>query len=118
MKTSPILTIVVALISLSIPACNTHEEQHEVEQHKIVVTSPKSQDVILTQQYVCQIHSKRHIKVRAMQNGYLQAIPVREGQMVKKDQVMFRVIPILYKTKLDAELAEAKLAELELNNTK
>jgi membrane fusion protein (multidrug efflux system) len=31
---------------------------------------------------------------------------------------MFKVIPILYKTKLDAEMAEAKLAQLEFNYTK
>ena len=29
--------------------------------------------------------------------------------------LMFKVIPILYKAKLDAELAEARLAELEFN---
>jgi membrane fusion protein (multidrug efflux system) len=74
-------------------------------------------EVQITQQYVCQIHSKRHIKVRALQSGYLEAIPVKEGQQVKKDQVMFNVIPILYKAKLDAELAELRLAELELKNT-
>ena len=52
-----------------------------------------------------------------MQNGYLEEIPVKEGQAVKKGDVMFKVVPILYKAKLDAELAEAKLAELELKNT-
>jgi membrane fusion protein (multidrug efflux system) len=117
MKKSSILGIVVALFCLSIPACQKHEEQRELEEHKIVVTSPKEMDVILTQQYVCQIHSRRNIKVRALQNGYLEEIPVKEGQEVKKDQVLFTVIPILYKAKLDAELAEAKLAELELQNT-
>ena len=83
-----------------------------------MVTSPKAMDVIVTQQYVCQIHSQRHINVRALENGYLEEIPVKEGQAVKKGDLMFKVVPILYKAKLDAELAEAKLAELEFNNTK
>ena len=39
-----------------------HEEQPHEEHHKIVVTSPKAKDVIITQQYVCQIHSQRHIR--------------------------------------------------------
>ena len=73
---------------------------------QIVVTSPKAKDVIITQQYVCQIHSQRHIKVRALENGYLEEIPVKEGQAVKKGDVMFKIVPILYKAKLDAELAE------------
>src|SRR5262249_13159956 len=114
---SPILAILLALISLSLPACNKHGEQASLEDHNIVVTSPKAKDVIVTQQYVCQIHSRRHIKVRALQNGYLQEIRVNEGQAVKKGDVMFLILPTLYKAKLDAELAEARLAELELKNT-
>lgn len=112
------LGVILGLACLSLPACQKHHEEHAEEHHKIVVSCPQSKDVVVTQQYVCQIHSQRHIKVRALQSGYLEAIPVKEGQQVKKDQVMFKVMPILYKTKLDAELAEAKLAELELNNTK
>ena len=118
MKTSPIPAIILALISLSLPACNKQEDQRESEDHKIVVSSPKVKDVIVTERYVCQIHSRRHIKVRALQSGYLEPILVKEGQEVKKDTVMFKVIPTLYKAKLDAELAEARFAELELKNTK
>ena len=95
-----------------------HEEQPHEEHHKIVVTSPKAKDVIITQQYVCQIHSQRHIEVRALEDGYLEEIPVKEGQAVKKGDLMFKIIPTLYQAKLDAEMAEAQLAELEFNNTK
>ena len=90
----------------------------DLQHHKIVLTSPKAKDVIITQQYVCQIHSQRHIKVCALENGYLEEITVKEGQAVKKGDLMFKIVPTLYKAKLDAELAEAKLAELEFNNTK
>jgi membrane fusion protein (multidrug efflux system) len=95
-----------------------HEEQPHQEQQRIVVTSPEAKDVIITQQYVCQIHSRRHINVCALENGYLQEISVREGQAVKKGDLMFKIVPVLYKAKLDAENAEARLAELEYNNTK
>jgi membrane fusion protein (multidrug efflux system) len=94
-----------------------HEEQPHQEHHKLVVTSPKAMDVVITQQYVCLIHSRRHINVCALENGYLQEIAVREGQAVKQGEVMFRILPILYKAKLDAELAEARLAQLEYKNT-
>ena len=119
MKVSPILTIMLALISLSLPACNMHkEEEPHQEHHKIVVTSPQSKAVTLIQQYVCQIHSRRHIQVRALETGYLEAIPVREGQHVKEGDPMFKVIPTLYQAKLDAEVAEAQLAQLEFDYTK
>ena len=86
-----------------------HEEHHE-EPAKVVVTSPKAMDVTITQQYVCQIHSQRHIEVCALESGYLEKISVKEGQAVKKGDVMFKILPVLYKAKLDAEMAEAKLA--------
>ncbi len=83
---------------------------------KVVVTSPKAKDVVITQQYVCQIHSRRHINVRSLQSGYLEEVPVKEGQAVKQGDVLFKVLPVLYKAKLDAELAEARVADLDLKN--
>jgi membrane fusion protein, multidrug efflux system len=118
MKISSILTSILALISISLSACNMHREEQQAEAHKIVATNPQSKDVTLTQQYVCQIHSQRHIKVCALEKGYLEAITIREGQRVKEGDLMFKVIPILYQKKADAESAEAKLAQLEYNYTK
>jgi len=118
MKISRTLVILLALISLSLPACNTHEGQGEEGHNKIVITSPKAKDVVITQQYVCQIRSRRNIKVCALANGYLEKIHVAEGQPVKKGDVMFEILPTLYKARLAAEEAEARLAELELNNTR
>src|SRR5579871_3637960 len=102
MKLSPFPTILLTLVSLSLPACDLlHKEQshQEGEHHKIVVTSPQARDVITTQPYVCQIRSKQHIDVRALVDGYLLEILVNEGQAVTKDQVMFKINPILYKAK-------------------
>jgi membrane fusion protein (multidrug efflux system) len=94
-----------------------HEEkQHEGDQ-KIVLTSPKAMEVTLTQRYVCQIHSQQNINVCAFDNGYLSEILVKEGQAVKKGDLMYKILPVLFKAKLDAELAEARLAELEYKNT-
>jgi membrane fusion protein (multidrug efflux system) len=118
MKVSPILGIMLAMTALSLPACNSHREEHHQEAHTILATYPQSREVTLTQQYVCQIHSQRHIRVRALEMGYLEAITVKEGQQVKEGDLLFKVIPILYQKKADAENAEAKLAELEYKYTK
>jgi membrane fusion protein (multidrug efflux system) len=119
MKVSPIPAILLALISLSLPACHMDkEEQSHEEHHKIVVTSPMAKDVIITQPYVCQIRSKQHIDVRALVDGYLQEILVQEGQAVKKGDVMFKINPILYQAKYEAAKAEYERADLEYNYTK
>ena len=79
-----------------------------------MATVPQSQAVTLTQEYVCQVHSQRHIEVRALKEGYLEAIQVKEGQWVKESDVLFTVIPILYQKEAEAASAEAKVARLEL----
>jgi membrane fusion protein (multidrug efflux system) len=121
MTKSRIGMLAVALTSLSLPACQSQAKEDEPSSHDqehIVVTSPAVKDVIVTQPYVCQIHSQKHIEVRALEEGYLEAISVKEGQQVKEDQVLFRVIPALYKAKWDAEVAEAEFARVEYNNSK
>ncbi len=97
-----------------------HPQEEEVHEtlRQIVVTSPKAMDITVTQEYVCQIRSQAHIDVRAFVSGYLDKIAVREGQAVKKGDLMFQIKPILYQAKLDAENAEARLALLEWQNTK
>jgi membrane fusion protein, multidrug efflux system len=118
MKVSPILAI-PALISLSLPACQMHAKENEPQQehHQIAVTSPEVKDVVVTQQYVCQIHSQRHINVKALENGYLKEISIKEGQAVKQGEVLFEIVPVLYKAKLASKSAEAQVAQVKFKNT-
>lgn len=118
MKVSRIQGVLLAMMSLSLPACHTEEEHVHHESHKITATNPQLQDVILVQQFVCQIRSQRHINVCALDNGYLEQINIQEGQAVKKGDLLFKIVPILYQAKLESEQAEARLAELEYNYTK
>lgn len=97
-------------------ASGEHEQGHH--EHKICVTSALAKDVISTQSYVCQIHSCKHIEVRALESGYLEEIPVKEGQQVNKGDLVFKIVPALYQARLDAELAEAQLVQIEFNNAK
>ncbi len=92
------------------------EASHEGQQ--ITVTSPIIKDEIITQAFVCQIHSRRHIDVCALEDGYLMPIKVQEGQTVKEGDVLFEVVPAIYKARWEAAVAERDLAQLELNNTR
>jgi membrane fusion protein, multidrug efflux system len=109
-------TLALGMISLAVPACREREEHTHREHHKVVVTSPQARDVTVTQPYVCQIHSQRHIEVCALEGGYLDAISIREGQYVKHGDLMFKVIPRLYQARLDAEMAEVEFAQVEYDN--
>ncbi|MBX9627727.1 MAG: efflux RND transporter periplasmic adaptor subunit [Gemmataceae bacterium] len=118
---SPVLAVALAAATVSLPACHRvdageHGEAHH-EHHKIVATSPRVQDVVVTQQYVCRIEAWQHVEISVLEPGRLDEIPVKEGQAVKKGDLLFRVMPPVYEAKLKAEQAELTLAELELKNT-
>lgn len=89
----------------------------EPRPEKIVVIRPQEKDVDVTQQFAGQLRSRRHIDVRSLQTGYLEAIEIQEGQAVKQGDVMFRVATVLYREKLDAQLAEVQIATLHLQDT-
>lgn len=105
--------ICVALFSLS---CS-HESEHH-HKVKFEATQPILLDTSISKEYVCQIKSIRHIELRALEKGYLENYFVDEGKFVKKGQLMFQILPILYKAEQKKAQAEADFAEVEYRNTK
>ena len=115
MKRTHILSILAAILLFS--SCRNDEEKHH-EEGKFVVTTPIRKDTVIFNEYVCQIHSIQHIELRALERGYLQHIYVDEGQFVKKGQVMFQIMPMIYQAELQKAQAEVTFAEIEYLNTK
>lgn len=95
-----------------------HKHEAEAEDFKFQVTRPLKRDTTVTRPYVCQIRSIQHIEVRALERGYLQSIFVDEGKLVKKGQLMFQIMPLIYNAELKRAEAEAEFAEIEFLNTK
>lgn len=98
-------------------SCDSKKHENK-EETKYLVSSPIQKDTSITKDYVCQIHSIRHIELRALEKGYLQHIYVDEGQHVKKGQQMFHIMPNVYQADLQKANAEAEVAEIEYKNTK
>lgn len=101
---------------LCITSCESHKEEKK-EETKFLVTSPIRMDTSISKDYVCQVRSLQHIEMRALEKGYLQEIFVDEGQSVKKGQLMFQIMPMLYKAELQKAQAEANFVEIEYQNT-
>ncbi|WP_442484188.1 efflux RND transporter periplasmic adaptor subunit [Aeoliella sp. SH292] len=111
--------VLLAVCCLALPGCDhsVAEEHAHHEARKVTATNPVAKNVNTKQQYVCQIHSCRHIEVKALESGYLESIPMKEGQVVRQGELMFSILPTLYQARLEAEQAEMQLAEIELGNT-
>lgn len=113
------ILILVSLIALLChTGCETEHEEHKKEEVKFLVTSPARENTSITREYVCQIHAIQHIEIRAFERGYLKKIFVDEGQLVKKGQLMFQILPVIYRAEFHKAQADAKEAEIEYLNTK
>lgn len=98
-------------------ACqNHHKTKHE--ETVFLVTTPMQKDTSIQQEYVCQIRSIQHIELRALERGYLNKIFVDEGQAVKKGQLLFKVMPMVYEAEVGRARSEANYARIEYLNTK
>lgn len=110
----------ILIVTLSFPllfSCNHQEEAQEVES-TFAITSPLQVDTTLYKEYVGQIRSANHIELRSQERGYLESIYVDEGQLVKKGQLMFKLMPAIYQAEVEKAQAEANFAEIEYKNTK
>ena len=115
MKKVIMCTGLMALLCLT--NCTSKKEEKE-EQVKFTVTNPIAIDTSFTKEYVSQIRSIRNIELRTQEKGFLQNIYVDEGQFVKAGQLLFRIMPGLYQAEFLKAQAEAKGAEIELQNAK
>jgi membrane fusion protein, multidrug efflux system len=111
------IIILISLVGLLTMSCR-HDEHEKHSDTKFIVTSPVKKDTLVYHEYVCQIRSVQHIELRALERGYLQKIYVDEGQVVKKGQLMFQIMPMVYEAEMQKAKAEVNYAEIEYLNTK
>jgi membrane fusion protein (multidrug efflux system) len=95
-----------------------HHDHLEHEAPVFTVTKSVRKDTVISKEYVCQIRAIQHIELRALERGYLQRIYVDEGQTVRKDQLLFKIMPVIYQAEMEKARAEVSFAEIEFLNTK
>ncbi|BDU26248.1 hemolysin D [Flavobacterium sp. GSB-24] len=110
--------MIMSLCALVLAGCNSKKEEEKEEKTKFLVTNPIEKDTTITKDYVSQIHSIQHIEIRAQERGYLEKIYVDEGQMVKKGQLLFKIMPALYEAELKKSKAEVSFSSIEYQNAK
>jgi membrane fusion protein (multidrug efflux system) len=118
MKVSRAQTLILLGITLALPGGTAYGQQPRDDAKKVTAAVVRSKPATVTRRYACRISSHRHIEVRAPEDGYLQEVAVGEGQAAKKGDVLFRFAPVIHRARRDSELAEVRIAELELGNAK
>ncbi|CAH1387247.1 efflux RND transporter periplasmic adaptor subunit [Candidatus Nitrotoga sp. M5] len=105
------------IATLLMNGCSHTETETHHKIPKYSATTPFREDTFVMKDYVCQIHAIRHIEVRSLEKGYLQDVFVDEGQLIKKGQPMFKIMPNIYEAELLKAKAEAQNVNIEYLNT-
>ena len=98
-------------------ACASKKEEKSAEAN-FTITSPLIMDTCFTKEYVAEIQSLQNIEIRAKVKGFVETINVDEAQHVSAGQTLFTIRPLEYKAELLKAKANAKTAELEMQNVK
>jgi membrane fusion protein, multidrug efflux system len=104
-------------LAIAVIAGGCHDAEHGEAPPRFEVTTPLRDDIELTREYVGQVRAIQHIEVRALERGYLEHIAIDEGQRLSEGQLMFQIMPAVYRAELARSQAEADYAQIELGNT-
>lgn len=94
---------ILLMFSLSPTECKTDGQKPKTDAPTITIATVQKKAVTITREYVCKISALHHIEVRAPAEGYVVAIAVKEGQAVKRNDLLFQVRQLADKEKPEAE---------------
>lgn len=108
------------LIVLCVAACGQSAPQEENTSAEYETKSVTRSDILLEETYPASIEGRQSIRIIPRVEGYLQEIKVKEGQRVKKDQVLFILDQANYvadekAARANVEVAKAGVESARLN---
>ena len=98
--------VLIAVAALT--GCRQQGGEEEAPTTDFETMTVSKQDITLEQSYPAQIEGRQSVKIIPRVEGYLRQICVKEGQRVKKGQVLFVIDQATYQAEVKA--AEANVA--------
>lgn len=106
--------VATAAAALVLAGCGKPEDPPQMPAPEVSVATPLRQSVVDWDDFTGRFEAPERVDVRARTSGYLQAAHFREGQFVKKGQLLFTLDPRPAEAQLAAARAQAKLAAADL----
>lgn len=106
--------VATAAAALVLAGCGKPQTQQQMPAPQVSVATPLRQAVVDWDDFTGRFEAPERVEVRARAGGYLQAAHFREGQFVKKGQLLFTLDPRPAQAQLAAARAQAKQAAADL----
>src|SRR5436309_2001785 len=92
----------VVATSLAITGCQKEVLKTEVPPAAVTVAAPIQREVLDYDEYTGQLKAIEEVEVRAQVKGYLVDTAFKDGDEVKKGQLLFQIDPAPFKAQLEA----------------
>ncbi len=110
MKSSVILLAVV----LACAGCGKPRQSGGPQAPAVTVVKAQQKEITEWDEYTGRLAAVDEVEVRSQVSGYLESIHFKDGQMVKKGDLLFVIDPRPYQAVLDRANAQVKQAEAGL----
>lgn len=109
--------VAAAAASLVLAACGKPSAPPAMPAPQVSVATPLRQSVVDWDDFTGRFEAPETVEVRARAGGFLQAAHFREGQVVRKGQLLFTLDPRPAQAQLAAARAQAGLARSDLQRS-
>lgn len=106
--------VATAAAALVLAGCGKKDGPPQMPPPEVSVATPLRQSVVDWDDFTGRFEAPENVEVRARAGGYLQASHFREGQFVKKGQLLFTLDPRPAEAALSAARAQAKQAAADM----
>jgi membrane fusion protein (multidrug efflux system) len=91
----------------------TTTQTEQVKPYNILMVTPRK--TVINSAFPATVQGQQNIEIRPKIDGYMQALYVDEGAVVKKGQLLFRISAPLYEQGVRTAEANIKIAQADLN---
>lgn len=111
---APAILLAAALVA----GCGKHAKSSAPPAPQVTVAHPLVERVVDWDDYIGQFQGVQTVQVRPRVSGYLVGIHFRDGQLVRRGQLLFTIDPRPAQAALDQAKAQAARAEATLSNAR
>jgi membrane fusion protein (multidrug efflux system) len=103
-----IRSIFYVVTVLLLTGCGNNQAGEQIEAQKYELLTVKQQDYTIVNSYPASIKGRQDIKIIPRVDGYLESIHVREGDKVRKGQILFTLDAVQYRAAVEQARANVE----------